>query len=461
MSKFHSTMSRRDFMKVIGVTGAGIGATAAITPAFNDFDEMISQGVGVKRPWWAKTVETPTTEIDWQNMKKFSEGNTMRGKGTEYMATYIDKAEQDRRAALKAEATKIHKEAKDPGYTARDYAFSGNAGRGLTSNGFENWKTASTPEKLGLPKWEGTPEENAAMVRTFLRFHGMLSVGFTKLETDTTMKLMYEYGPSNKEKYTFADVDEPSYVKGVEQVYPNKCKWVITVANQESQELWKRNPYPLQVQIRYPRAQWIQEQFQGFMTSLGYYALSEGGNGTGIAPAFGVMSGMGEMGRMNRMITPEWGPTVGIFRYVTDLPLPDDKPIDAGFLNFCKSCKKCAEACLEGAHSTETEPTWEVTGPWNNPGHKAWFEDSRKCRAYQSLPDSCNAGTCLAVCTFTKYEKAGIHEVIKSVVSTTSMFNGFFRQMDDIFYHDGLKDPASFWDVRPPIYGVDNVGYEY
>lgn len=461
MNKYHSSMSRRDFMKAIGVTGAGIGAAAALAPTFHDLDEMAAAGVGYKRPWWAKVTDTPTTEIDWQQMKKYSEGNTMRGKGAEYLATYIDKAEQDRRAAAKTEAVKAHKAAKDPGYTARDYAFSGNASRGLTSNGFENWKTASTPEKLGLPKWEGSPEENAAVVRSFLRFNGMLSIGFTRLETDTTMKLMYEYGPNNREKYTFADVDTPSYTSGKEQVYPNKCKWVITVVNQESQELWKRNPYPLQVQIRYPRAQWIQEQFQGFMTSLGYYALSEGGNGTGIAPAFGVMSGLGEMGRMNRMITPEWGPTVGIFRYVTDLPLPDDKPINAGFLEFCKTCKKCAEACVEGAHSFEKEPTWEVSGPWNNPGHKAWFEDSRKCRAYQSLPDTCNAGTCLAVCTFTKYEKAGIHNLVKGIASTTPVFNGFFRQMDD-FMGYGLKDPGSFWDICPPIYGVENtVGYDY
>ncbi|MEN8615063.1 reductive dehalogenase [Dehalogenimonas sp. THU2] len=452
MKTYHTTVTRRDFMKALGLTGAGLTAAATV-PSFVDLDDAISQGA-VKRPWWARTVETPTTEVDWPNMKKFSEGNTMRGSAAKYMPTYIDQAETERRAALKKEVEDGYKADKKAGYTVRDYAFSGSAGQGAVSNSFMGPMKAKTPQQLGVAPWEGTKEENAAMLRTVLRFFGAMSVGFTELHEDTTMKLMYEKGPGNKQEYIFADVDEPSET-ATEQIFPRKCRWVVTIVNQESQELWKRNPTPLQVQIRYSRAQNIQEQFQEFMRSLGYLALSEGGNGTGIAPAFGVMSGLGEMGRMNRMITTEYGPTVGIFRYVTDMPLPDEKPIDAGFLRFCKTCMKCADACGEGAISFEKEPYWEVVGGWNNPGHRAWFEDSRKCRAYKMLPDSCNAGKCLSVCTFTKYEKAGVHGLVKAVSSTTPVFNGFFRNMDDIFYHDGLKDPATFWETPVPVYGID------
>lgn len=82
MSRFHSTMSRRDFMKVLGLNSAGVGGAVLASPAFNDLDDVVSQG-NVSRPWWARTVDTPTPEVDWNQMKKFSEGNTMRGKGTE------------------------------------------------------------------------------------------------------------------------------------------------------------------------------------------------------------------------------------------------------------------------------------------------------------------------------------------------------------------------------------------
>jgi hypothetical protein len=51
--------------------------------------------------------------------------------------------------------------------------------------------------------------------------------------------------------------------------------------------------------------------------------------------------------------------------------------------------------------SFEDEPGESVKGPWNNPGHKAWFEDSFKCFQYwQTVGNGC--GICLAVCPYTK-----------------------------------------------------------
>ncbi|MGI2336447.1 MAG: reductive dehalogenase [Dehalogenimonas sp.] len=451
MSKYHTTVSRRDFMKGLGLAGVGIGGAALIAPSFNDLDEVISQGMSYQRPWWAKTQDKSTTEVDWAQMKKFSEGNA-RGRGSEYLLTYLSKEEQDaRRAQLDASEAAYRAEGK-PGYSLRDYAFSGNANRGVESNTFIG-PNASSFEKLGFTsKWNTTPEEHAAMLRTFARFSGAMSIGFTELHEDTTMKFMYEYGPNMRQKYTFADVDQPSETTS-EQVYPRKCKWVITVVNQESQALWKMNPTALMTQIRYGRAQNLQARVQGFVKSLGYHCLSEGGNGTGIAPAFADASGLGELGRHNRFITTEYGCTVGIFRYVTDMPLPDEKPIDAGFQRFCKTCMKCAEVCGEGAISYEKDPYWEVKGEWNNPGKKAWFEDTRKCRAFKMLPDSCADGSCLAICTFTKFDKASIHDIVKATSSVTPLFNGFFKTMDD-FMGYGMMDPADFWTTPLPVYGV-------
>src|SRR5271157_1554246 len=72
MSKFHSIVSRREFMKGLGLTGAGLGAAATLTaPIYHDLDEMISSDQGqMKRPWWVKSreLENPTVEIDWSIM---------------------------------------------------------------------------------------------------------------------------------------------------------------------------------------------------------------------------------------------------------------------------------------------------------------------------------------------------------------------------------------------------------
>ena len=50
MVKFHSTISRRDFLKILGLGGAGFAA-AVSAPAFHDLDEVLtSPEAEFKRP---------------------------------------------------------------------------------------------------------------------------------------------------------------------------------------------------------------------------------------------------------------------------------------------------------------------------------------------------------------------------------------------------------------------------
>ena len=180
------------------------------------------------------------------------------------------------------------------------------------------------------------------------------------------------------------------------------------------------------------------------------------------------------MGRHNRLITPEMGSNVGLFVLVTDLPLAPGKPIDSGMFHFCKTCKKCATYCGGGdpnerALSMEDEPYWDIsqnatipaggTAGWHISGHRAYFEDSVKCRMWQRLPETCtgSASLCIAVCPFSKYSKAVIHQVVQASIGTTALLDNFLAGMDD-FFNYGLKDPATFWDdFRMPIMGVDST----
>ena len=55
MSKFHHTLSRRDFMKAMGLAGAGLGTAAAVSPVFHDMDEVLSvPNSDWKNPWYVK-----------------------------------------------------------------------------------------------------------------------------------------------------------------------------------------------------------------------------------------------------------------------------------------------------------------------------------------------------------------------------------------------------------------------
>ncbi|GAI62827.1 unnamed protein product, partial [marine sediment metagenome] len=76
MSTFHSTLSRRDFMKTLGLSAAGLGAASAAAPVFHDLDELTSRSSGAaneKRPWWVKERDylDPTCEIDWNILDRW------------------------------------------------------------------------------------------------------------------------------------------------------------------------------------------------------------------------------------------------------------------------------------------------------------------------------------------------------------------------------------------------------
>jgi hypothetical protein len=87
------------------------------------------------------------------------------------------------------------------------------------------------------------------------------------------------------------------------------------------------------------------------------------------------------------------------------------------------------------------EPIFSV---FNNPGHKAWFEDSYKCFEYwQKSGSAC--GVCLASCPYTKGDQAWIHEGVKATVSIAPATDGIFRIMDNVFGYGKQHDPEQWW----------------
>ncbi len=453
------TLNRRDFLRIAGL-GAGATAVATVTktaaaaPAASFNAGKFSDPAGrPKRPWWVKTVDQPTTEIDWNIMQRYNERTgTVRGPG---MAGYVGNDEVDR---LSAAATKNELERmlnNVDGYTLKDNALkAAHVGVGRSYLGPQK---APTPEDRGVPKWEGSPDEAAKITRAAMRHFGASSVGFLKLD-DNTRKLIYGVDPDGKE---LIFTDDPIASEDDNARYiPNSCKYVIVYTVQMSTETMRRSPTQLGSQttsLAYTRGEVIQASAQEFLRGLGYQGLSESStNALGISPALGVMAGLGEMSRLNRMITPEFGPMVRVFKILTDLPVSVDKPIDAGIMEFCKRCKKCAEACPSESLSFEDEPTWETRGDWNNPGHKAYFENSVTCMAYWREQAGTNCGICFAVCPFAKKDKAWVHEWVKAGASAAPFLDSFFRTMDDAFGYGTQASAEEWWDLDLPEYGIDS-----
>jgi hypothetical protein len=115
-----------------------LGAAAATAPVFHDLDEVIaSPQANWKRPWYVREVDQPTVELDWAQIKRYSENDNLRGTHKqEYMDTYLPREEQDARSALKKVKETEWLTAGRPGYNVRDNALSGSAGKGSVGWGF-------------------------------------------------------------------------------------------------------------------------------------------------------------------------------------------------------------------------------------------------------------------------------------------------------------------------------------
>ncbi|MDW7673322.1 MAG: reductive dehalogenase [Bacillota bacterium] len=449
-------LNRREFMKALGLTGAGVALTAGMTPEMVEATANNKPGEAVSKYWWVKNVDKPTTEIDWNAVKRYNEWETLRGSGTDYMGADRVKQLGD---IYKEKAKKWELEGK-PGYTTKDHALRAATGyRGNLAPSFLGAQKAQTPQERGMPRYEGTPEENSRIVRAALRHMGAMSVGFVELEDATTKKLIYNEDPApSKKKILFQDVDM-GYEEDDKAVIPNKARWVIVYSIQMDGDTMRSCPTPLGAQttgLSYTRLWLSLNQLQEFIRGLGYTAYGPTrSNGLGIYPAFGVMAGLGEMSRTNRLVTPEYGPMVRLTMVVTDLPLAPTKPIDFGLHNFCKTCKICAELCPPRALSFDTEPSWKPVGPWNNAGHRAWFEHSVHCRNYQRGEAGTNCGICFSVCPYNKSDEASIHELWKATAAKTGAFNGTISKMDRAVY-DSFKNPEDWWKVEDrAAYGID------
>ena len=456
-------VSRRDFFKLSGAT-AGVAVAAGATAkggrskAFADAANGAASSNGSihKRPWWVREVDEPTTEIDWGQKSRISEQQrTVRGPG---LANYVGEDRAEEVGAIAAENKKQRILDNEPGYRLRDWAFYGSAG----FFGFQHaplsflpLEGVESPDDLGVPRWEGTPSENANMVRAAMRHFGAATVGFVELD-ENTKKLIYSQDPDGK-TVEFEDVDE-AYENDDKRVIPDKAKWVIVYTMQMSEETMRLAPGPIgagTTSVAYARFPQIQASTQGFLRGLGYQGLGESSiNALGIAPAFGVLAGLGEMGRHNRLITPEYGPMVRVQKIVTDLPLEPTKPIDAGIQEFCKTCKVCAEQCPSDSLSYEDEPYWNTVGEWNEPGHKAWFEDAVSCMEYWRTGPGTNCGICFSVCPYAKKDETFMHTMVKATAARTRLFNGMFTNMDQAFGY-GERDPEDWWSLDLPEYGID------
>ncbi|MEN8613666.1 reductive dehalogenase [Dehalogenimonas sp. THU2] len=464
MANFHSTLSRRDFMKSLGLVGTGLGTAALLNPAINGLDDLLSTSTDdAKRDWWVKEVEIPTVEIDWSMVERFDATKIPQVSYGKYVGA--DKAKQQ--GAKQKEDRKNWILENKSGYTLKDYALFDAAAYGWQvgySHDFLGDTTATPygmgkPSDLGVPIWQASPEESSAVIRKAFRFLGAGTVSIVEL--DQNHRKLVDGIDWDGKNIEFEDVEE-AYETDKKRVVPNKCKYAIVFSLPMSEEMNKRAPTLLgdaTTALSYSLSTLFQIRAQRFVRMLGYQGLGsyQFVNNLNINPALAVVSGLGEQGRLGQCIMPEYGTMARLGSIVTDLPLAPDKPIDAGIWKFCQTCALCASHCPSGALDPNDTISWDTKYAGNHPGKKAFHCDGIKCRSYWFEATSL-CSICVATCVFAKKNSASIHDVIKATVATTSAFNSFFTNMDQAFgYNYDNRDPETWWDLKKqPMFGFDS-----
>jgi reductive dehalogenase len=383
-----------------------------------------------------RTVDKPTLGETNAEFKRFS--------GATIFALYQElKTKREGPAALKTERAVRRKRVAEwirqrrPGFSLRDRQLF-EAGwtvmrSARTGEGILSWRRLriATPAELGVPPYTASPEEMAHTVKKAACLYGAVSAGIAPMNEN------YVNLKQAGKDIVFEPVDLPG-VTAQRLVIPKKMKWVVAVAIPMDLDLLARAPTALcggATTLGYSHCTFAVATLAEFIRGLGYQAIPSVNDLAQNVP-FALDAGLGELSRLNRLITPRFGPAVRLAKVFTDMPMTCDKPIDFGAVEFCKRCKRCAQACPAGALSLDDQPGFQVRGPWNNPGHKAWFEDCYKCyRYWQQVTTECSI--CFAACPFTQAARA-----------SASLAPGAdlpFQNRDDPFGFGRQPDPEAWW----------------
>ncbi len=305
------------------------------------------------------------------------------------------------------------------------------------------------PDELGVPRWEGSEKEASAMVEAAGIHLGASQVGFTGLNPWCLEANVHISSSVEKIKTT-----EDGQV-----LVPEDMKYVIVLAAQVPMEAQYRAPSQIgdaADRSGYENRQMAMERMINFIRGLGYKAKPIPGMIPPVIP-LALMAGLGEMGRMNRLISPLYGGAIRLEALVTDLPLALDKPIDFGLQEFCRGCKKCARACPANALSMDDDPSWEPKGVYSTPGKKVWYDDGERCSSY-SASTHIYCGACLGACPWNKDNKTALHSVSRAMGATMPSLSPFMVFMDDLFGYGLVPEQRmnEWWDLKLPNKGFDS-----
>ncbi len=209
----------------------------------------------------------------------------------------------------------------------------------------------------------------------------------------------------------------------------NNDKYAIAFTVEMDKDLIDSSPNAptiLESSKKYVDAAVIAVQLAKYIRNLGFNASAHIDESYEVVcPLVARDAGLGEIGRMGLLMTPELGPRVRIAVVTTEIELITDSINEQpSIINFCTICKKCAESCPSNAISFNKQE--------NIDGTIRWQINQEKCfEFWVNIGTDC--GKCVSVCPYSHPNNL-MHNIIRSGIRNSSIFSILALKMDDYFY---------------------------
>lgn len=260
--------------------------------------------------------------------------------------------------------------------------------RGADGGIREGFQAPINPERpIASTKAElGSPQAEAAEIKKVARLFGADLVGITELD----------------ERWHYSHRPDVRDMTPVPNDLPAGLTHVIVMGHKMDFDLVETYPSALAGAAtgrEYSHEALISMQLAAYIRNLGFEAIASM-NDTSLVIPYAIKAGLGEYGRNQTVLSPEFGPRLRFSKVFTNLPLAVDKPRKLGIANYCEICTKCADACPPKA-LPKGAPQPAGTSPSTIKGVTKWSANCEACFAYWAKIRT-DCAICIRVCPFNR-----------------------------------------------------------
>ena len=262
---------------------------------------------------------------------------------------------------------------------------------------------------------EGSPVESSAeeftrRVKGFARYLGADLVGTTKLDP------AYVYSHIGRSPGKWGEPIELNH------------SHAVAIGVQMRHEMIRHAPdgaTTTETAFKYFEAAKIAMLVARYINRLGYEARAHvDGNYRVLCGPVAADAGLGELGRLGLLITPQYGPRLRLSLVTTNLTLIQDQPIRFGMQHFCGFCKKCATNCPSGAISSGDKIVCK--------GAEKWQSNQEACYLFWRRHGS-DCSICLKVCPYS-HPATPVHNLVRWAVRRSGPARRLALWGEDLFY---------------------------